>query len=60
MFQVHFCSLNFGLFVLMISWTVAYSEPCQTSKMELFVEIVETLACLGLLYVKICYMFEIT
>ena len=28
----------YGLLVYMIYWTVAYSESCQTSKMELFCE----------------------
>ena len=29
-----------GLIVFMVHWTTAYSEPCQTSKMELFAKIV--------------------
>ena len=30
----------YGLIVFMVYWTVAYSEPCQTSKKEFFVKIV--------------------
>ena len=29
-----------GLIVFMFHWTMAYSDPCQTSKMELFAKIV--------------------
>ena len=29
----------YGLFIFMVYWTEAYSEPCQTSKMDLFAKI---------------------
>ena len=29
-----------GLIVFMVHWAIAYSEPCQTSKMEIFAKIV--------------------
>ena len=28
----------YGLIVFMVYWTIAYSEPCQISKMKLFVK----------------------
>ena len=30
----------YGLIIFMVYWTVVYSEPCQTSKMALFVKMV--------------------
>ena len=39
-FQVCLYFITLFLFVVMTYWTKAYSEPCQTSKMERFTQIV--------------------
>ena len=51
-----------GLIVFMVPWAIAYSEPCHTSKMELFAKIVTSnkvtslLRCLKGFWIRNCWM----
>ena len=44
-----FVFAKYGLFVFMVCWTEAYSEPCQTFKMELLAKLVKNWKLLSFL-----------